>query len=323
MPLEGTTQPQLYLKRLHQADIPALFIPKTPPRTRQNLVQAAKAELAAIDEALSAEMAAIRAKYGKRRKKKDTSDQLERILAPYEPIYEVLKRVQADVANLEETMLNGRMLPQFKEFPEVLFGDAETGEWYLGDPDAARVWDEIVTLRNRIAGLISQRDPLVTQIEAKKAQVAEAKAAYEKIQGRYERRRSRGAILTRLAFWFLLVLSAGGGAAVFLLRGEQAPLVDAQADPLLGGGLIVLALVLLLAAIPLQYVSWRGGLRKLEAKVAESRETLSNRRKEGKELQSRYMPVADMLRTSKAEYDDLRDLLSTLLEPQHGNPTPA
>jgi uncharacterized integral membrane protein len=304
MPLEGTTQPQLFLDRLRKIGVPELFVPNKPPRTRQNLLQAVQTELETLDNDMQAQIEAIRQRYVGKRRKRPLPAEAERELAPYDVVYKLLQRVRKDVNNLEASIQAGRMLPRFEDFPEYIFGDPETNEWFLGELGDMRRWEDTQTLKSRMVGLVQQRDPLVEQIKAKKAEVATAKAAYEKLQVRYEQRKTGRAIITRLLLWFVLALLAAGVAASVFFATPAS--ISEQQRILYAGTAASLGAFVLVIVMPVTYVLWRNGVRRLEQKVQDARSALSARRAEGKELQSRYLPVVEMLRSTRAEYDDMR-----------------
>lgn len=284
------TTPQDYLNDMQAIGISRIFHPKMKPRDRATGIRKAKQELSRLTLELQHHRDALRAK-----NKKTPSEEVTRILAPYNLLQNLLVQLTAEVVGLEEKLGAGKMLPHSFEFGHYIFGVEELGEWFLGDQDQYDEWLEAEEIKQRMNVFKQDGQPLLDKLTQIQAEFKELKTAFQSAQKKLDKQHKRGYFLRRLFLLLLLVaISAGVGAYMYIQ----------MTNPL---GLIGLGLAgFFFLLMPFAYFDWKKRNTKLVASVREQKTQLRRLQIEGKEVKKRYHPIELQIKDLQSQYHDLR-----------------
>ncbi len=288
------TAPQDYLNDLHAIGIPKLFHPRVKPRDRANGIQIAKKELGRLKVELQHHRDTLRSK-----NKSESSEEIKRLLAPYNLLQNLIQQLIDEVKGLEEKLGAGKMLPQGFEFGQYIFGDEDLGEWFIGDEDHYEDWREADDVKQRLNGFKSEGQPLINQMSEIHSEYETQKSLYQSTQKKVDKHTKAGYILRRMALLFILIVASGaGGAYVYLEMNNTLGFI--------GLGLAGIFFLLM----PLGYMDWRRRNRNLIATTREAKTQMRRLQAEGKAVQKRYRPIEFQIRALSAQYDTLRAGLS-------------
>jgi len=288
------TAPQDYLNDLHAIGIPKLFHPRMKPRDRANRIQSTKTELNRLRMELQHHRDTLRSRH-----KSESSEDIKRVLAPYNLLQNLVEQLTQEVKSLEDKLSAGKMLPQGFEFGQFIFGDEDLGEWFIGDEDHYNDWREADDVKQRLNGFKREGQPLVDKLTVIHADYEEQKSIYESTQKKVDKRTKTGFILRRLFVLLVLtVASATGGAYVYLELGNQLGLA--------GFGLAGIFFLLM----PLGYMDWRRRNRKFIAQAREAKTQMRRLQMEGKEVKKRFRPIEFQIKALASKYKTLRAGLS-------------
>ena len=284
------TLPQDYLNDMHAINIPRIFHPKMKPRERSDGIRKAKQELGRLTLELQHHRDTLRSK-----NKKASSEEVTRILAPYNLLQNLLVQLTSEVVNLENILGAGKMIPHAFEFGRYIFGVEELGEWFLGNQDQYDEWLEAEEVKHRLNGFKEDGQPILDKLSKIQSEFSALKVTYQAAQKKLDRQHKRGYMLRQFLLLVLLTgLSAAGGAYVYIEMTNTLGLV--------GIGLAGFFFLL----IPFAYFDWKKRNTKLVAIVREQKTQMRRLQMEGKELKNRYRPIELQVQSLEAEYHKLR-----------------
>ena len=284
------TTPQDYVNDMHAIGIPRLFQPKMNPRDRATGIRKAKKELERLKLELQHHRDALRSK-----NKKASSEELKRILAPFNLLQNLNQQLIGEIAELEETLAAGKMLPHGFEFGDYIFGDEETGEWFLGNQTQYDEWIEAEDVKQRMIGFKQDGQPLLDKLSTIQAEFSELKTTYQSAQKKLDRQhRKRYFGLRFLLLLVLVIISAGIGAYMYIEMSNNLGII--------GFGLAGFFFLL----IPFAYFDWKKRNTKLVASVRELKTQLRRLQLEGKEIQKKYRPIEFQIKMLESQYRSLR-----------------
>ncbi len=228
--------PQVILDHLHRAKVPRLFEVGISEREQRTRLGHAKKILNEADTFIQRSISSLKAQYTPDKKKRSSSDEhaskekLRKALAPYLLLETLHKEIRGQVQKLEEALAAGKLIPPGFEFDEYIFGDSETGEWFLGDHEAYDLWQYALEVKQRLHGFMEQREPLHQQMKTlKQAIAATKKEAQEAKRSLRKQQETKGRF--RMVFALLILGGlAGIGFAVF-----QAVTVEPINLPIVAG----------------------------------------------------------------------------------------
>ncbi len=284
------TKPQDYLNDMHAIGIPKLYHPRMNPRERADRIRSAKQELNRLKVELQHHRDTLRAK-----SKSLSSDEVKRILAPYNLLQNLIQQLTDEITSLEDKLSSGKMLPQGFQFGEYIFGDEELGEWFIGDEEQYNDWREADDVKQRLNGFKQEGKPHREKLSQIQAEYSERKTEYQVAQKKLDKRHKKGFILRRLFLLLVLTIaSAAGGAYLYLELNNQVGLA--------GFGLAGFFFLLM----PLGYMDWKKRNTKLVSYVREQKTQMRRLQAEGKETQKRYRPIEFQIKALSAQYQRLR-----------------
>lgn len=290
-PLKADVPPQRLLDDLHAVAVPNAFAPGLNARARQEAIDDARQRLSAVRQRISQQISQIE-KRGSRKDRQATTIALQ----PYQKLATLASELNDALDHLHAALADGRVLPQAFSFGTVIFGHQETGEWHLGDVEEASRWEEMRQVRRKLDAMMAQRQPLMQALQTMKAELDPMRSEAERIQKRLRHiTKGRGIIARLLIIALAGMASLITGIYVFQVAGQSAP----------GAALIGLGAVLLLVP-PLLWRRRRRRIAQLRASLHSIVEQLRHKQLEGKRLRQRFLPIDEMCRTLKLDYDALR-----------------
>ncbi len=283
-------EPQAILDHLHRANVPGLFEVGISEREQRTRLEHAKKTLDEADKFIQRSISSLKTQYTPDKKKRGSSDEqalkekLRKSLAPYLLLETLLKEIRGQVQKLEDAIAAGKLIPPGFEFDEYIFGDSETGEWFLGDHEAYDLWQYALDVKQRLNGFMEQREPLHQQmktlkqaIDATKREAQEAKRSLRKQQetkGRF-----------RMVFALLTLGGLGGiGFAIF-----QAITVQPLNLPIIAGAGGVGGLLLFIAFISGRVR--RGRQQRWQEMLPIAQERYKSLQIEMKQVRAQYDPL--------------------------------
>ncbi len=308
------TPPQQFLDELHDADVPRLFDPQLSKRDRADAIQAAKRKIARTKVKLEEERDLIRNRYtgrsGKRNKDMidDSESRLKIALAPYMLLFNLTRQLEEQIQALENALGAGKLLPEGFHFGDRIFGNAERGEWFLGDRNDEDLWAHAENVRQQLEEFMKQREPLVTKQKQIKERTAKTQQLLKTDSAKLKRRSQTSYIVLRL--FILFIISVGlMGYGYYRAQPFWPGILNGNPSALANGALwlfIMGAGFALLLSIPYIYSRWRRNLHYLEDRIAVWRRDLEELRHDAQIIQRDYVPVNDKCRQLHAEYQELR-----------------
>lgn len=288
------TQPQDYLNDMHAIGIPKLFHPRMNPRDRASGIRNAKQELNRLKLELQHHRDTIRSK-----SKSLPSDEVKRILAPFNLLQNLIQQLTEEVTGLEDKLSKGKMLPHTFEFGAYIFGDEELGEWFIGDEEHYADWQEADDVKQRLNGFKREGKPHLDKLTQIHGEYESRKTDYHKAQAKLDRLHKKSYIIVRIFLLLVLTIgSAAGGAYLYLeLSNELLGLI--------GFGLAGFFFLV----IPFGYRDWRKRNRKLISHIREQKTQMRRLQMEGKEVKKRYRPIEFQIKALTSQYQRLRSNL--------------
>lgn len=307
------TPPQQFLDELHDADVPGLFDPNLTKRERADAIQAAKRKIARAKARLEEERDLIRNRYAVRGSKRDkeiddSEKRLKIALAPYMLLFNLTRELEEQIQALENALGAGKLLPEGFHFGDRIFGNAERGEWFLGNRDDEELWAHAERVRQQLEEFMKQREPLVTKQKQIKERTAKTQQLLKEDTRKLKRRSQTSYIGFRL---FILLIIAVGLMGFGYYRAQPfLPGILSGSPTLLANSALWLFIMgagfALLLSIPYIYARWRRNLHYLEDRIAVWRRDLEELQHDAQIIQRDYIPVNDKCRQLHAEYQELR-----------------
>ena len=175
--------PQAYLDEFHKVNVPALFDPSMSARARADAIRDARQQLSKLKVRLQDERDTLR---NQEIRKKSDDKTIQRTLAPYNMLQNLLLELDTQVQHLQDTLGAGKLLPKPPEFGDYIFGAEETGEWQIGYAEDYNRWDDMMQTKQRLTSFLKEREPLKQQLDELKDEVTllqnTLQKGYEQIQ---------------------------------------------------------------------------------------------------------------------------------------------
>ena len=290
-----TTPPQHFLDDLHKVKLPALFDTSLTARQRADAIRAAKQNLAKVKLRLQDQRDSIRSQMMRGRKKDDDDSDIKLKLAPYNLLQNLILEMEAAIQNLEDRLGAGKLIPKPMVIGEFIFGEPTTGEWFIGNLDDSKRWDDTVLVKRRRAEFMEQYKPMKDQFTATKMRVAQMRESLKKETEKYNKQSQRGYIMRRILIFFILGAAALGiGAYAFLVL----------ENPLGAIGIGLGAILLLM--MPLLYLRWRRSIKQSRQDLLIEQQAYKAAKRDGQQFQIQFMSLDETMRELQKEYSQLR-----------------
>ncbi|MCY3833493.1 MAG: hypothetical protein OXG85_10785 [Chloroflexi bacterium] len=281
---------QDYLDDMHAIGVTRLFQPHLSTRdraagirrVRQELGRA-RTELTLHRDSLGAEDHGLGAEEARRR------------AAPFHLLLLLHEQLVDEVSDLERSLSTGKPLPYSFDFGRFIFGDEETGEWFVGSQEQHDEWLHIQQFKRRLDALRLKGQPAREQLNRFRSELEALAAKHEKAQARIESRQKRSFVLRRIGL--LVILTAASGTVGYYYWNSNRDF------SLVAIGLAVACAVL----IPIVIGNWKSprtrsarNQRRLEARIVELKQ-------EGLQYRQSYQPLELQIKALEVHYSRMMD----------------
>lgn len=284
------TKPQVFLDEYHKASVPRIFVPQLSQQQRNNLINLSRKKVTETRMRVQQQIKEIQSRYDEHEQ-----DAAKRRTSPYRILDDLGKQLLEEIDAVEQVAREGRRLPKGFDFGHAIFGEVETGEWYLGELEDAERFKQLLNKRSRLTQLKADRAPLQKQIKKVNGLMDRKRRELDEVTEMYQKLKPGKVLAVRLLGVFSVALLCAALAAVAFLTDRV--LLGAAA-----GGLVI---VFLLVAI-IVYQRRRKRLDMLRQAIQLGRTELKKLRKEQLRLRNTYIPLDDLCKQLAVEIQELQ-----------------
>ena len=282
--------PQDYLDDLHAIGVTRLFQPHLSTRDRAAGIRRVRQELGRMRTELTLQRDAFSENGAG-----SSADDQKRGAAPLNLLLLLHEQLVDEVGDLERSLSTGKPMPPGFEFGRFIFGDEDTGEWFVGGQAQYDDWLRIQQFKQRLDALRQKAQPAREQLIGLRSELEALSAKHEKTQTRIDGRQKRIFVLRRIAMLVVLI-------AASLVVGLHY--WNSQRDfSLVALGLTAACALL----IPIVIVNWKDPRtraarkqRKLEAQILELKQ-------EGAQQRQSYQPLELQIKALEVHYNRMMD----------------
>lgn len=282
--------PQDYLDDMHAIGVTRLFQPHLSTRDRAAGIRRVRQELGRARTELTLHRDGLG----------DADHELgveeaRRRAAPLNLLLLLHEQLVDEVSDLERSLSAGKPLPYSFDFGRFIFGDEETGEWYVGSQEQHDEWRHIQQFKRRLDALRLKGQPAREQLNSIRGELEALAVKHVKAQTRIEKRQKRAFVLRRIGL--LVILIAASGTVGYYYWNSNRDFSHVAI------GLAVTCAVL----IPIVIGNWKsphtGAARKqrrLEAQIVELKQ-------EGLQHRQSYQPLELQIKALEVHYSRMMD----------------
>lgn len=282
--------PQDYLDDLHAIGVTRLFQPHLSTRDRAAGIRRARQELGQMRteltlhrDTLNESDAALNA------------NELRRLAAPLNLLLLLHELLVEEVGDLERSLSTGKPMPYSFDFGRFIFGDDETGEWFVGSQAQYDDWMRIQQFKQRLDALRLKGQPAREQLSGVRSELEALTAKREKAQSKIESRQKRIFVLRRIGM--LVALIAASGAVGLHYWNSQRDF------SLIALGLTAICGVL----IPIVIVNWKDPRTRAARKQRKLEGQILELKQEGAQYRQSYQPLELQIKALEVHYNRMMD----------------
>ncbi len=282
--------PQDYLDDLHAIGVTSLFQPHLTTRDRAAGIRRVRQELGRMRTELTLHRDAF-SENGSGM----SADEAKRRAAPLNLLLLLHEQLVEEVGDLERSLSSGKPLPYRFEFGRFIFGDVETGEWFVGGQEQYDDWLHIQQFKRRLDALRQKGQPAREQLIGLRGELEALTAEHDKTQAKIESRQKRAFVVRRLGMLVILIAASGTVGLYYWNTQRDFSLVAL--------GLTAVCALL----IPIVIANWKNPRtrtarrqRKLEAQILELRQ-------EGAQHRQSYQPLELQIKALEVHYNRMMD----------------
>ncbi len=282
--------PQDYLDDMHAIGVTRLFQPHLSTRDRAAGIRRVRQELGRMRTELTLHRDTLSANGAGA-----NADEAKRLAAPLNLLLLLHEQLVDEVSDLERSLSTGKPMPYSFDFGRFIFGDNDTGEWFVGSQAQYDDWLRIQQFKRRLDALRVKGQPAREQLIGLRSELEALSAKHEKAQSKIEGRQKRAFVLRRVGM--LVALIVASGAVSFYYWNSQRDF-----------SLIALGLTAVCALlIPIVFANWKNPRtrtarqqRKLEAQILELKQ-------EGAQYRQSYQPLELQIKALEVHYNRMMD----------------
>ncbi len=283
-------RPQDYLDDLHAIGVTRLFQPHLTTRDRAAGIRRARQELGQMRTELTLQRDTL-----SEREAGLNADEMKRRGAPLNLLLLLHEQLLEAVADLERSLSTGKPLPYSFEFGRFIFGDSETGEWFVGSQAQYDDWLRIQQFKQRLDALRLKGQPAREQLISLRSEL-EALAAKQEIgQSKIDARQKRIFVLRRIGM--LVILIGASGTVGFYYWNSQRDF------SLIALGLTAICAVL----IPIVIANWKDPRTRSARKQRKLEEQIRQLKQEGAQYRQSYQPLELQIKALEVHYNRMMD----------------
>ena len=282
--------PQDYLDDMHAIGIPRLFQPHLSTRDRAAGIRRVRQELGR----LRSELTLHRDTNGNEGEAQAT-DEIKRGAAPLNLLLLLHERLVDEVNDLERSLSNGKPLPYSFSFGQYIFGDAKTGEWFVGRQEQYDEWLKIQQFKQRLDALRGKGQPAREQLTNVLSNLEALTATHEKQQQKIENRQKQSFVLRRIGMLVILIAVSGTIGVHYFNTYRNLSLVA-----------IGLAIVCG-ALIPVVIANWKDPRTRTARNQRKLEEQILELKQEGSHYRQSYQPLELQIKALEVHYNRMMD----------------
>ena len=285
-------QPTLqdYLDDMHAFGIPSLFQLNLSARERAAGIRKARQELGRLRTELVHHRGTLNES-----QQALSADERKRISAPFNLLLLLHEQLADEVNALEQSLSSGKTLPPGLEFGRHIFGDEQSGEWFVGSQEQFNDWQNIQQFKQRLDALKEKGRPLRQKLGEIRAELETLGKARQKIQRRLDKRHKRSFVLRRILLLIALAIASGAVGYYYFNT-----LRDFSTAAL---GLAAVCVLLM----PIVILNWKTPRTRLAAKRRRLETKMRSLQEEGNQLKQRYQPLELQIKALEVHYTRMRD----------------
>ena len=289
-PMIEQPSPQEYLDDMHAIGIPRLFQPQLTTRDRAAGIRRVRQELGRLRTELTLQ----------RDKPSDETDAdsaaaQKRAAAPLNLLLLLHEQLVDEVNDLERSLSNGKPLPYSFDFGRFIFGDARTGEWFIGGQAQYDEWQNIQQFKRRLDALREQSQPAREQLTDFVGELEALNLTYEKRQEKIDNRMKRSFVLRRIGMLVVLIAASGTVGLHYFNSFRNLSLV--------AFGLAVACAVL----IPIVIANWKDPRTRTARKQRKLEQQIRELKQQGAVYRQSYQPTELQIKALEVHYSRMMD----------------
>ncbi len=289
-PMIQQPSPQDYLDDMHAIGIPGLFQPHLTTRDRAAGIRRVRQELGRLRTELTlqrdtaAEEAAV-----------DRADARKRAAAPLNLLLLLHEQLLDEVNDLERSLSNGKPLPYSFDFGRFIFGDAKSGEWFIGSEAQFDEWRNIQQFKRRLDALREHSQPAREQLTEFVGELEALTLTHEKRQAKIDRRKTRSFVMRRIGLLVILLAASAAVSAHYFNTFRNLSLVAL--------GLAAACAVL----IPIVIVNWKDPRTRTARKQRKLEQQIHELKQQGAAYHQSYQPAELQIKALEVHYSRMMD----------------
>ncbi|MCE2470566.1 MAG: hypothetical protein J4G18_01450 [Anaerolineae bacterium] len=282
--------PQEYLDDMHAIGIPRLFQPQLTTRDRAAGIRRVRQELGRLRTELT-----LQRDNPADEQDADSAAAQKRGAAPLNLLLLLHEQLVDEVNDLERSLSNGKPLPYSFDFGRFIFGDARTGEWFIGGHAQYDEWQNIQQFKRRLDALREQSQPAREQLTDFVGELEALNLTYEKRQEKIDNRMKRSFVLRRIGMLVVLIAASGTVGLHYFNSFRNLSLV--------AFGLAVACAVL----IPIVIANWKDPRTRTARKQRKLEQQIRELKQQGAVYRQSYQPTELQIKALEVHYSRMMD----------------
>ena len=282
--------PQDYLDDFHAIGVTRLFQPHMTTRDRAAGIRRVRQELGRLRTELT-----FHRDFLSENGAELSLDEAKRRAAPLNLLLLLHEQLVEEVGDLERSLSAGKPLPYSFDFGRFIFGNDETGEWFVGGQEQLDDWLRIQQFKSRLDALRQKGQPAREQLKDLRNELEALSEKREKGQQRIDNRKKRVFVLRRVGLLVVLI-AASATVGAYYWNVER------------GFSQVSLALTAICALlIPIVILNWKDPRtraarkqRKLEAQMLELTQ-------ESQQFRQTYQPLELQIKALEVHYSRMME----------------
>ena len=282
--------PQDYLDDLHAIGVTRLFQPHLSTRDRAAGIRRVRQELGRMRSEMTLHRDTLSENGAD-----PSANETKRRGAPFNLLLLLHEQLVDEVSDLERSLSSGKPLPYSFDFGRFIFGDAETGEWFVGSQEQFDDWRRIQQFKGRLDALRQQGQPARDQLIGIRSELEALAARHDKAQTKIDSRKTRAFVLRRIGL--LVVSMAASGTVAYYYWNSQRDF-----------SLVALGLTAACALlIPIVIANWKDPRTRTARKQRKLEEQIVELREEGLQQRQSYQPLELQIKALEVHYNRMMD----------------
>jgi len=277
--------PQDYLDDFHAIGVTRLFAPQLSPRERLAGIRRVREELRRLHAEIRWQRDRLLTSAAM-----PSAAQTKRQAAPYNLLLLLHEQLAAELRDLERCLSQGKSLPAPFAFGAHIFGDAQRGQWFIGEDLELAEWQKIQHFRRRLDAQRTKGHPARRQIARTLRDIEALSAKHSKQQVKLEQRQSQRYLVKRILL--LLILAALSGATGLSLAAS-----DVQLSQVAYGCMIACVLLM-----PLLVLSWKMPQTRSQRRLARLEQQLQDLCDESARYHQQSQPLQLQIKALELQY---------------------